>query len=199
MAKKKKIKFIAFSCGYVESCNTSIMVYGPQYSSQRGYDSPAEAITELALDLFAKFESERPREAPRSCCENYRAKHKDYEHCPKCGRSFTQDGFDVYGFTEFVTNLHGATADSYGEAEFFGQGDEARDAAFWPWCFHEFLGADKSEVVWIAENAERVLLAALLDAKPDLKKWADEEIREGDSWSADWEREFKKGKQSSYR
>lgn len=198
MSKKSTgFRFVAFSCGYVESSMTSTLVYGTPFLGNQRFATRGEAITELTLDLFAKFESERPREAARKCCASYQSQRiqEEFEYCPKCGRQLNDGSFDVYGFTEFIVELHNKDCDSYGDAEWF----EGRDPAFWPWSFDEFLKADKSEVVYIAENAEHVLLAALLDAKPELKKWADEEIKEGDTWSRDWDEKFKKDKQPSYR
>ncbi len=199
MAKKSKgFRFIAFSCGYVESGMTSTLVYGTPFLGNRVFATRSEAITELALDLYAKFESERPRTAARSCCQRFSTRPnpiEEYEYCPTCGLKLQPEGFDVYGFVEFIVGLHNKDCNSYGEAEWF----QGRDPEFWPWSFGDFLEADKSEVIYIAENAEHVLLAALLDAKPDIKKWADEEIQEGDTWSRDWDEEFKKAKQPSYR
>ncbi len=196
--KSKGFRFIAFSCGYVESSMTSTLVYGTPFLGNKSFATRGEAITELALDLYAKFEDECPQVAARSCCQRFSTRPdpiEEYEYCPKCGRKLRPEGFDVYGFTEFVTELHNKDCDSYGEAEWFN----GREPEFWPWSFSEFLTADKSEVIYIAENAEHVLLAALLDAKPDLKKRADQEIKEGDTWSSDWDEKFKKDKQPSYR
>lgn len=199
MSKKKSkgFRFIAFSCGYVESSMTSTLVYGTPFLGNKSFTTRGEAITELALDLFAKFQSERPRDAVRQCCKKHASSRdpEEFQYCPQCGRLLDDGTFDVHGFTEFIVELHNKDCDSYGEAEWF----EGRDPEFWPWSFGEFIDADKSEVIYIAELAEHVLLAALLDAKPELKKWADEEIKEGDAWSSDWDEKFKKDKQPSYR
>ena len=200
MAKKSNgFRFVAFACGYVESSMTSTLVYGTPFLGNRAFATRGEAITELALDLYHKFESDRSRSVSfrkkvSSCCDD--AQKQDHAYCPKCGNKVQPEGFDVYGFTEFIVGLHNTDCDSYGDAEWF---DDEREPKFWPWSFLEFLEADKSEVVYIAENAEHVLLAALLDAKPDLKRWADAEIKESDTWSRDWDEMFKKNKQPSYR
>lgn len=191
-SKKKGYRFVAFSCGYVESSMTSTLVYGTPFLGNKKFTTRGEAITELALDLYAKFMSERPQSVIKTCCENYRSlkEEKRYQYCPKCGNELQAEDFDAYGFTEFIFGLHNKDCDSYGDAEVFAD----RDAEFWPWSFGEFLEADKSEVVYIAENAEHVLLAALCDAKPELRQYVESNFRE-----RDWEEQFKLDKQPSYR
>jgi len=194
--KKKKSKgyrFVAFSCGYVESSMTSTLVYGTPFLGNRAFATRGEAITELALDLYAKFESDRAyaesfQKEASSCCDD--ALKAGHTFCPKCGRKVQAEGFDAIGFAEFIVGLHNTDCDSYGDAEGFGD----RDPVFWPWSFSELLEADKSEVVYIAENAEHVILAALCDAKPELREWVEE-----DFGARDWEEKFKKDKQPSYR
>ncbi len=198
--RKKKIQFVAFSCGYVESNRTSWLIYGTPFVGNPGYDTIREAVTELAIDLWSKWESERVGPSTLPCCEKYR-NVDEFERCPKCGRELRDDEFDVYGFLEFVEGLHSTTCDSYGESEYFSNGTTVhRQARFWPWSLDEFRDADKEQVVWIAENAEHVLLSALLEARPDLERQADDECKAGDNWRcSDWTESFSKNKQPSYR
>lgn len=195
--KSKGYRFVAFACGYVESSMTSTLVYGTPFLGGTKFATRGEAITELALDLYAKFESDREYvdrlQKKEACCERFATRLnpiEEYSFCPKCGRKIKPEGFDAVGFIDFIVGLHNVDCDGYGEAESFGD----RDATFWPWSFSEFLEADKSEVVYIAENAEHVLLAALCDAKPELREFVEEDYGE-----RDWEEQFKKDKQPSYR
>jgi len=191
--KSKGYRFVAFACGYVESSMTSTLVYGTPFLGGTKFATRGEAITELALDLYAKYTTDRAYinklRTLKKCCDA--AKNAKHKYCPKCGTSLgnTPD-FDANDFLEFVVNLHNTDCNDYGEAESFSD----RDATFWPWSFSEFLEADKSEVVYVAENAEHVLLAALCDAKPELREFVEE-----DYGARDWEEQFKKDKQPSYR
>jgi hypothetical protein len=192
-SKKKGYRFVAFSCGYVESSMTSTLVYGTPFLGNKKFATRGEAITELALDLYAKFVTDRAhvsnlREKPKACCQE--AEEQKHNFCSKCGRPILTDEFDAEAFKEFIVELHNTDCDSYGDAEWF----EGRDPEFWPWSFSELLEADKSEVVYIAENAEHVLLAALCDAKPELRQYVEPDFSE-----RDWEEQFKLDKQPSYR
>jgi len=190
--KSKGYRFVAFACGYVESSMTSTLVYGTPFLGGTKFATRGEAITELALDLYAKFESDREYvdslRKKTACCDD--AQKQGHTFYSKCGRKVQAEGFDYVGFLEFIDGLHNVDCDGYGEAESFGE----RDAVFWPWSFSEFLEADKSEVVYIAENAEHVLLAALCDAKPELREFVEE-----DYGARDWKEQFKKDKQPSYQ
>lgn len=190
-------RFIVMICGYVESSMTSNLIYQCGFFGNPGYTSRKEAITDLALDLYAKFyddhlsiyENRYGRDV-KKCCRESLIANKEAKFCSDCGSQIKDKAFDYEQFMEYVIGLHNTTCDSYGDAEWAG----GRDLTWWPYWIGDFIGAPKEDVILIAECAEVVLLAALLDAKPELKNEEDE-IPFG---SDDWER-FKKEDQPEYR
>lgn len=190
-----KYSFIMMSCGYVESNQTSWLLYGTHFHGREGFDTMQEAITELALDLYAKYYDEClssyiNRYSFSKCCTDSLIKDKEAKFCSKCGKPLIDKEFNADHFIEFIVNLHGSTCDSYGEAEYAN----GRHFVWWPWSMHEFIDASKDEIIFIGESAEYVLLAALFDAKPELIKENDYEVH-----MRDWEDYFKQNKQPSYR
>lgn len=157
------IKYIVMHCGYAENSHTSALIYQCQFFGNAGFSSYKEAITKLALDLYNKFRD-------------------DYS-------SISEEEFDYEEFQEYVSGLHCTTADSYSEAE-HANGNRLN---WWPFWTADFIGASKEETIFIGENAEVILLQALLEAKPEL---LDEDQDEG--YLTDWE-SFKNNNQSVYR
>lgn len=167
-----KYKFIMINCGYVESNKTAPLIYGCQFMGYEGFSTCREAITELALDLYAKFHYEildvyenRYAQDLKKCCLDMLIRDKNANFCPLCGSAIKDKDFNEESFMDFIRDLHGTDCDSYGEAE------HAKDRHFvwWPWSTHEFLESPRDSIIWIEENAEHVLLCALYDAKPELR------------------------------
>lgn len=187
-------KYIIMHCGYVENNMTAALIFQCQFFGHPGYSSRKEALTELALDMYAKFyddylsiyENRYGRDV-KKCCREALISNKEAKFCSECGSQIKDKGFDCEQFMEFVTNLHCTCCDSYGEAESTSQ----RDLCWWPYWNDDFIGAPKEEIIYIAENAEMVLLSAMLDAKPELNNG-----EYGDH--SDWLR-FKNEEQPEYR
>lgn len=178
------------STGMHEDNSTSWLIYGtPYFQRVSGFSSMADAISSLALELYHKFEHELPkRPLDFKCCQT--SKSRSFKFCSECGRQLNGSKFDADEFKQFIVDLHDTTCDTYEEAEQFGE----HEAIWWPWCFQELIKAKKSEIVWIPEAAEQVLLAALYDLKPELQTDT-YSLRIGvpEMWSS-----FKKGVQPDY-
>lgn len=190
MAKKAKGRYhvVMMSCGYVENAMTSWLIFSTRDISNLYFETPKEAVTELALDLYAKFEDERTygRE-PKKCCVETQASNAAAKFCATCGKSLADAKFDETCFMEFVTDLHARDCDAYGEAEYACD----RRFMFWPFRAEALLGAKKNEYVLISENAEVVIRDALLEAKPELVDLTVE--RYVPDYKSDWEKIKEKG------
>lgn len=183
------LRFIVMTCGYVENACTSVLIYQCQFFGNPGYTSCKEAITDLALDLYSKFYDDhlsiyenRYSKSVKECCREALISNKEAKYCSKCGHQISDKSFDPEEFMEYVCSLHSSTCDSYGDAEYAG----GRHLKWWPYWTEEFIGAPKEDIIYIGENAEVVLLEALLDEKPEI-------LIEKDylpSYTGDWE-EFK--------
>lgn len=165
-------RFIAMHCGYVESNSVSLLVYQCGFCGIRGYETMHEAVTDLALDLYEKYYVDqlsiyenRYTKKLLKCCRVELVKNPEVNFCSKCGKELQDAKFNSDDFTEYVRDLHGATADGYGEAE----ATPRRQFHWWPFWTRDFIGAPKEEIIYIPENAEYVVLGALLDAKPELR------------------------------
>jgi len=162
-------KFIAMHCGYAESCKTSLLVYNCRFFGISGYKLMKDAITDLAFDLYHKFHNEclsiyenRYLFGLSDCCRESLIKDHDAKFCSKCGSQLKDKDFDPESFTNFIRELHDTDSDSYGDA------DEG-NFHWYPFWTEAFIGASKKSIIYIAENAESVLLHALFDAKPELR------------------------------
>jgi hypothetical protein len=159
--------YIMMKCGYVESNQVSWLMYGCDFFGIDGFATMEEAIKVLAEDLYSRFYDEQI--APSE---------------DEFGGDFRE--FIAQDFPEFIRSLHNTTCDSYGEAEETSN----RNLSWWPFWANKFPDAVKAgTVIWIGENAERVLLAALYDAKPELKL-EDDDYMESRDWA-----DFKAGQQ----
>jgi hypothetical protein len=193
------LRFIVMSCGYVENATTSVLIYQCEFFGNPGYTSYKEAITDLALDMYGKFhddylstyENRYSKDVKRCCCATLIA-NKEAKFCSECGSQIVDKEFHYDQFMEYVSSLHSSTCDSYGEAEWTNGGE----LHWWPWGTDRFIGAPKEDVIYIAENAEVILLSALLDAKPELRNEKYELAFSDRNW--DWDH-FKNEKPPSYR
>mgnify|MGYP005862726183 CR=1 FL=1 len=178
-----RYRIVMMSCGYVENACTSWLIF----STHSGrFATAAEAVIELALDLYAKFEDEVLAPVYKSdCCR----KQGDVAFCSTCGKRIMPKPFDGTEFMEYVTSLHNTTCDSYGESE----STEKRDFSFWPWRAHELVDASKDEIVFIGENAERVILDALFEVRDDLRAKELESFDDEDWRTSTWARVRKTG------
>lgn len=181
-------RFIVMICGYVENAMTSTLIYQCQFFGNPGYSSKKEAVTDLALDLYSKYYDDhlsvyerRYSRDVKDCCRAALIANKEAKYCSDCGNQISDRKFDPEAFMEYITALHSSTCDSYGDAEYAG----GRNLKWWPYWTDEFIGAPKEDVIFIGENAEVVLLEALIEAKPEIKAQVDE----GDLpySSTDWE------------
>ena len=173
-------RFIVMTTGYVENASTAFLAYQCEFFGNSGYDNYKDAITDLALDMYAKFYDEhlstyqnRYSSEVRDCCRNSLIANKDAEFCSKCGDRIVNKKFDADAFMEHISNLMGSTCDSYGNAE----QTSTRDMTWWPYGSN-FIGAPKEDIIHLAENGEVILLLALLDAKPELRSDQDDETLE---------------------
>ncbi len=175
-----RYRIVMMNCGYVESSRTSWLIFSTFGDDER-FDTAAQAVVELALDLHAKYEEEYMDVGYQSdCCKRERAASAAAKFCPQCGTRMSSLEFDSACFMDFVAGLHNTTCDSYGDSE----ANAKREFAFWPWRAEELLGASRDEVVFIAENAERVVYDALCEVKPELR---DDDVVDGDEWrSSAW-------------
>lgn len=156
-------KFIAMHCGYVESCKTSMLVY----QTDNKYSTIQTAITDLARDMFNKYYEDYnlAEHKLKDCCKATSNSNDDAIFCMKCGRRLKYQNFDCIKFMQFITNLHDTDSDSYGESE-FANGENLN----WnPWTSFTFMKASKKSIIYIVENAEKVLVSALADIMPELK------------------------------
>lgn len=165
-------RFIAMHCGYVESCKTSLLVFNCGYSGHHGFKTMKDAITELALDMYAKYYREvlsiyehRYTSGLEKCCRDALIAKHDANFCSVCGKAIKDKSFDSEGFANFIRDLHDTDCDSYGETDAANN----RALVWYPFWTDAFIGASKKSIIYIAEEAEIVLLAALYDAKPELK------------------------------
>jgi hypothetical protein len=191
------LRFIVMHCGYVESSATSALIYQCEFFGNPGYTSYKEAITDLALDLYAKFYDDylsvyenRYRKEVKECCRKALIANKEAKFCSECGGQIVDKKFNCDQFMEYVSNLHASTCDSYGEAEW----TTTREMTWWPWWSEEFIGAPKEDIIYIGESAESVLLMALLEAKPELQNHEDPRSYDGNDWDS-----FKNEVQPTYR
>lgn len=161
------IKHLLISCGYVEGNYVSILAFN---HVDGGCETLKDAVTSLALDMYAKFAEDNPNDAGKkrkrkACCLKAIKKDSDANFCSVCGtRIQVVDYFDVDKFVEYVQNLHSSTCDSYGD----GEHANGRSLEWWPFG-SEFMEAEKSEVAFLSESAEVTLLYALLEANPEIK------------------------------
>ena len=123
-----------------------------------------------------------------SCGAMQQAKSK---FCSECGSQIKDKNFVYEDFMEYVSGLHCTTCDSYGDAEYAAD----RNLTWWPYWIEDFIGTPKEEVICILENAEVVILEALLEAKPELRS---EDEDDDLSYAGDWEK-FKNEEQPNYR
>lgn len=166
------LRFIVMTCGYVENAMTSALIYQCQFFGNPGYSTYKEAITDLALDLYSKYYDDhlsiyenRYSRSVKDCCRQTLINNKEAKFCSDCGSQISDKDFDPEDFMEYITSLHSSTCDSYGDAEYAG----GRHLKWWPYWNEDFIGAPKEDIIYIGENAELVLLDALLDAKPELR------------------------------
>jgi hypothetical protein len=190
------LKYIVIHCGYAESNTTSALIYQCEFFGNPGYTSYKTAITDLALDLYAKFYDgylsvyeNRYSKQVKDCCRKVLTADKNAKFCSECGKQIADKQFDHEEFMDYIRGLHSSTCDSYGEAEYVA----GRHLTWWPFGSGNFIGAPKEEVIYIAEYAEVVLLSALFDAKPELRTGDDDDFDLGD-----W-KDFKKEIQPTYR
>lgn len=174
------------------------LIYQCQFFGNPGYTSMKEAITELALDMYAKFQGDvlsayqrRHSSEMGECCRETLMIQPRANFCTSCGCVIADREFRYYEFTDYVSHLHTATTDSYGESERAVD----RSFAWYPFWTQDFIGAPKEDVIFIAEDAQDVLVNALLEAKPELR---DPQQDRNFVESIDW-KQFKAEKQPEYR
>ena len=177
MNESIKIRFIVMIPGYVESASTSCLIYQCGFFGNPGYASYKEAITDLALDLYAKFYDDclscyqnRYGSDLKRCCQKSLIDNKKAQFCSTCGCKLLDKKFDYAEFQHYVCNLTRTTCDSYGDAE----ETSTRNLTWWPYWITDFIGTPKEEVICLSEQAQLILLAALLEAKPELQDALDE-------------------------
>lgn len=197
----RRLRFIMMSCGYVENSAVSWLIYQCNFLGKDSYSSYKEAITDLALDLYSKYYDEclstyenRYSVYMKDCCRKSLIADKEAKFCSSCGGRLLDKTFDADEFMEYVCNLHNTTCDSYGDAE----DTSTRNLTWYPFWGTDFIGTPKEEVICIAENAEVVLLDALVEAMPALKAASNDADVNRSSFETAWER-FKRDEQPSYR
>jgi len=159
------------TAGFAEEAATSVLIYQCGFFGNPGYTTYKEAITDLALDLYNKYYDLRLsvykfRYSSRikDCCRKELIAAKKACFCNTCNQEIVDEPFVEDEFMDYIRKLHNTTCDTYGEAE----STSRRDMTWWPWWTNDFIGASKDEIIHIPENAEQVLCAALLEAKPEL-------------------------------
>jgi hypothetical protein len=190
-------RFIVMTCGYAEGAYVSGLIYQCEFFGNPGYLSYEEAITDLALDLYAKFyddyisvyQNRYDRDDLKQCCRATLLDKKDAKFCCQCGQQIADREFNYDEFLDYVRSLHTKITDTYGDAEWAN----SRGLVWWPYGTLDIIGAPKEDVICIAEGAEDVILTALLDAKPELVEQTGQEFQ-----NDDWEM-FKAGKPPTYR
>jgi hypothetical protein len=191
------LRFIVMTTGYVENASTSLLVYQCGFFGKEGYTSYKEAITDLALDMYAKFHEEvlsvyqnRYRSEVKECCRDSLIDNSKAKFCSICGCRLLDKEFHPQDFIEYIRELQNSTCDDYGESEYCGD----RKMTWWPWWAGDLIGAPKEDVIYIAENAEVILLHALLEARPELYTGDLEDYISDTEWE-----KFKNNQQPSYR
>ena len=180
MSEKAAYYIIAVTCGYVEDAYVARLIFSTP--DRRRFATPGEAVTELALDMYAKYREDCIEDKPKECCVKS-FKKKEAKFCSACGRSAIRMAFNSERFMEFIQELHCTTNDSYGCAEWA----DDRTSVFLPW-YHDLIGIQENEIVDISENAEQVLLCALFEAKPELMGKDDKHdherfLKDPESWT----------------
>lgn len=180
MSKNGSYYIIAVTCGYVEDAYVARLIFSTP--GRRRFATPGEAVTELALDMYAKYRDELVEDKPKACCVKS-FKKKEAKFCSICGCPAVRMAFSSERFMEFIKELHCTTNDSYGQAEWA----DGRTCVFLPW-HHNLIGIQENEIVDISENAEQVLLCALFEAMPELMgnddKYVHEQyLKDPSSWS----------------
>lgn len=184
------------TCGYIESAQTSWLIFGTEYFENPGFETRGKAITELATDLYYKYQDEIQNltslKLNNGCCDFQIKNHPESIFCSVCGTILDKGSFDPDGFMSYVTGLHKADCNDYGAQSEVND----RDLVWWPWLNIAELSKNSTDnTIYIVENAEKVLLAALLDNKPELIQ--EESIRKEYSVRFDWN-EFKQNIQVDY-
>lgn len=112
----------------------------------------------------------------KQCCRDNLHANNETKFCSDCGKYLQDKEFSGEEFMHYVSGLHGTTTDNYDSAEYA----RTRNLAWWPFWQSNIFAAPKDDVLILLENAEETLLAALLEAMPELQKFCE--------WSSkDWE------------
>lgn len=182
------MKAIALKFGYVESNNTSWLVYLSEGLYR--YKTPSsnkEALHSLAEYLYQKFICDdkyridlhnKYQSHMAKCCritwsdEWHRGNYEmpQLKNCPTCNASYSlaDPKFDEDRWIEFLIGISISDCDRYGEH------DGVDNPFGWdPWSFDFSL--DKKDIIVIPERAECFLLMALKEIHPELFDESDSE------------------------
>lgn len=179
------LRFIVLCSGYAEDATTSVLIYQCEFSGHPGYSNYKDAVTDLALDLYAKYYDSclnvyenRYSADVKQCCRNALIENNKANFCSKCGNEIADKKFSADGFCSYIRGLYCTTSDSYGEAEHAN----GRNLIWWPFWIEDFIGAPKEDIITIGENGQAILLEALLEAKPELRQYDEEDFLASEDW-----------------
>ena len=108
-------KVIALSFGYAEYAKTPVIIY----SHSTGFKNPKDAIKDLALTFYKKYNDAHEIPNQKDCCINFFKNHcgGSFSFCGICGnhlvkdtkKQFNEDDFQDY----IIGNIFGSTSEDY--------------------------------------------------------------------------------------
>jgi hypothetical protein len=166
-------RIIMMKCGYAEETCVSTLIFCDV--SGKGFSTPKGAVTELALDMYAKYKKELYPEnkLTKKCCKKAK-KSLAGNYCSICGKYLVEESFNEVEFMGMIDNLHNTDYDSYGLAEY-------ANGRYFKWSPFDFSFDDPcdifansgKDVLQIEHSAEGVLLLALSEANSTTVTCAD--------------------------
>lgn len=167
------MKFIIMSCGFAEDQKISNLFF----STEKEFSTTKEAIANFAEFIYSQLE------VPiKECCQKSFTKDA-VNFCSVCGKSKNNFKFNGDLLINTILSYHDHTLDQYGYDEF---------ADWQVIAFADLLPLDMDNIIYIPENAEKVLLAALIESKSaDNKNLNEFNLWRNQCGTYNWEQDFK--------
>lgn len=154
------IKCISFRCGHVESSQAGEVIF----SNDEGFETPGEALRNLALGLYQKYTTDFYDARRKACCKKAQSKDKKARFCSTCSRDLKTSEFDSDKYQDWLRNFGSQTADSLGSEEI----SDGRDGIWTPWnSVRKLRSLQESEIFEISHCAESILVDAIAPHLPE--------------------------------